>query len=100
MKIANFILHYRYPGHIFVERQEPDAGDGMLLRGRDGLECRVYSSWTMESPRESYRHALQWEKEAGSHITHEAHKKNWYVISGILKDSDTVFKTIKAHFVT
>ncbi len=88
---TKFHFSFGYPGHIFLEKQEPDAGDGVVLKGRDGLECRVYGAWMMESPKENYRHALQWEKEAGSQITYTVYKKGWYVISGILKGGDTIF---------
>jgi len=81
----------RYPGHIFTKKILPDAGDGILLQGRDGLECRVYGSWFSESIRESYRHVLQWEEKAGSRITYKVQKRGWFVISGIHKGGITLF---------
>jgi len=81
----------RYPGHIFIKKTIPDAGDGLLLEGRDGLECRIYGSWFSESIRESYRNILQWEQEAGSRITYKVLKRDWFVVSGILTGNMKLF---------
>jgi len=81
----------RYPGHIFTKKTLPDAGDGILFQGRDGLECRIYGSWFSESVRESYRNVLRWEQEAGSRITYKVLKRDWFVISGIHKGGRTLF---------
>jgi len=86
-----FGFSVRYPGHIFVHKEIPDAGDGIILKGRDGLECRVYGSWYAETIGETYRNTLQWEREAGNRITYKVLKRNWFVISGIDKDGVTLF---------
>jgi hypothetical protein len=88
---SKFGFTVRYPGHIFIKKTIPDAGDGVLLQGRDGLECRFYGSWFSESIGESYRNVLQWEQEAGSRITYKVLKKNWFVVSGLLKDGVQLF---------
>ena len=85
-----------YPDRVFVEKRVPDAGDGIILHGPDGMEYRVYGSWNMESLRSAYRHAIQWERESGSQITYKALRKNWFVLSGYLKGGRMIFyrKTI------
>lgn len=81
----------RYPGHIFIKKTLPDARDGIFLEGRDGLECRIYGSWSSGSIRESYHNVLGWEQEAGSRITYKVLKRDWFVISGIHKGGTTLF---------
>jgi hypothetical protein len=80
-----------YPGHIFTQKRIPDAGDGIMLLGRNGLEFRAYGSMYEERIAEAYRDTNQWERESGSRITYKKLSRNWFVVSGILKGGEKLF---------
>jgi len=80
-----------YPGNLFVSRRVPDAGDGIILSGPDGLEVRVFGSMFDENIEEAYHNTIGWEKEAGSRITYKKPGRSWFVISGFLAGGDRLF---------
>jgi len=88
---GKFGFSFDYPAHLFVEETIPDAGDGIVLRSGDGMECRVFGSWLMESSRQTYRQQLQWEREAGSRVTYHVYRKGYYVISGFFGNGKRIF---------
>ena len=81
-----------YPGSIFRQKILSDNGDGIILYNQDkSLELRAYGSWYAESISDSYHDELQWAKESNKRVTYKVLKKNWYVLSGINDQKQTIF---------
>ena len=80
-----------YPGDLFTSKRVPDAGDGIILSGPDGLEVRMYGSMFDENIADAYRNAIRWEKESGSRISYKKLTRSWFVISGFLAGGEKLF---------
>jgi len=81
-----------YPSNLFVIKKLSDNGDGVILLNRDkSLELRAYGSWYGSNIKKIYRDNLGWAKNAGERVTYKVLKKNWFVLSGVNKEKQTIF---------
>lgn len=86
----NFVL--MYPASLFNKKVLSDNGDGATLYNQDeSLELRAYGSFYGNTIMEAYRDELQWAKESNDRVTYKILKKNWYIISGVNDQKQTIF---------
>lgn len=100
-KSSNTSVHYFnerfgfaliYPGDVFGSKIVSDNGDGITLYNHDKtLELRAYGSWYGDNIREIYRDEMRWAIESGQRVTYKVLKKNWFVLSGVNGQKQTIF---------
>jgi hypothetical protein len=70
-----------YPDFFRVEPR-PDADDGRTFKSADGGKFLVYGSFALDSDLAELLDDALKNLKAGATVTYQAHRDNWFVISG------------------
>jgi len=77
-----------YPD-VFRAEPPPDADDGRTFKSADGGKFLVYGSFALDSDLAGLLDDAMKNVKAGATVTYQAHRDNWFVISGT--DGDDLF---------